>query len=244
MVKVSELIGSEIQTLENEKLGQVDDLAVLLDSSDVIQIIVSFGGLRGVEDRLTALPPQVLNFDEKAKLCRLKADTEKFHSAPRFEVNKWDDAMKPDQIGTVNRHYGEKTRSVGVGHVDQSAAWQIERASKMIGAPVKNLQNETIGKVDNLVVSLERGIISSVILSAGDYIGAPGELSAVPPAALKFNPQHDTLLLDATKDVLTKVPHFKPAEWPDMSARTYADSIHAPFGLKPPSGKDKDKDGK
>lgn len=239
--KVSELIGSEIHTLENEKLGQVDDLAVLLDSSRVVQVVVSFGGLRSVEDKLTTVPPQVLNFDEKTKICRLKADTEKFQSAPRFEVNKWDEAMKSDQIAVVYRHYGEKARAIEVGQAGnpgQSAGRQVERASKMIGAPVKNPQNDTIGKVDNLVVNLERGIISSVILSTGDYLGTPGDLSAVPPAALRYNPQHDTLLLDATKEVLMKVPHFKAAEWPDMSARGYADRIHAPFGLKPSSRKD------
>jgi sporulation protein YlmC with PRC-barrel domain len=85
----------------------------------------------------------------------------------------------------------------------------VEKASEFIGTPVKNLQDENLGKVENFMVDLSSGRIIAVIISSGGYTGVGVELRAVPPTALKFNAKHDTFQLDASNEILASSPYFK-----------------------------------
>src|SRR5438094_9170843 len=62
-----------------------------------------------------------------------------------------------------------------------------EKASKIIGMEVKNLQNEKLGKVDELAVDLESGRIALAVLSVGAFLGIGDTLVAVPPSALHYD---------------------------------------------------------
>jgi len=59
------------------------------------------------------------------------------------------------------------------------------------------------------------------------------ELSAVPPTALRFNTDRDTLQLDASKEMLSSAPHFKANEWPDFSQPSYADGVYRAYRVEP-----------
>jgi hypothetical protein len=58
-------------------------------------------------------------------------------------------------------------------------------------------------------------------------------LSAVPPTALRFNPQHDILQLDASKEMLASSPHFKASQWPDFSQPGYAGGVYYAYKVEP-----------
>jgi hyperosmotically inducible periplasmic protein len=109
----------------------------------------------------------------------------------------------------------------------------IQKASKLMGAPVKNLQDEKLGKVENLIVDLPAGRIVAVIISSGGYLGIDNELSAVPPTALRFNAGHDTLQLDTSKEMLANSPHFKAGEWPDFNQPSYAGGVYHAYKVEP-----------
>jgi sporulation protein YlmC with PRC-barrel domain len=89
-----------------------------------------------------------------------------------------------------------------------SSLGYVEQASKFIGTPVENLQGGKLGGVANLMVNLSSGRIVAVIISTGGYVGIGVELRAVPPAALRFNAQHDTLQLDTPDEVFASSSHF------------------------------------
>jgi hypothetical protein len=72
---------------------------------------------------------------------------------------------------------------------------QVQKASKLMGTPVKNLQDEKLGKVENILVDLPSGRVVAVIVSSGGFLGLGDELSAVPPTALRFTPDRHTLQL-------------------------------------------------
>jgi sporulation protein YlmC with PRC-barrel domain len=110
---------------------------------------------------------------------------------------------------------------------------QVQKASKLIGTSVKNLQDEKLGDVDNILVDLTSGRIVAVIVSSGGFLGMGDELSAVPPTALRFSPDRDTLQLDASKEVLSQAPHFKANEWPDFAEPTYASGVYRAYQVEP-----------
>ncbi len=109
----------------------------------------------------------------------------------------------------------------------------VAKVGEIIGLTVKNKQNETLGKVDNIVLDLASGRVVAVIVSSGGFLGLGDELSAVPPAALRFTPDRSTLLLDASKELLGSAPHFKPAAWPDFAHSGYTSGIYSAYQMTP-----------
>jgi hypothetical protein len=59
------------------------------------------------------------------------------------------------------------------------------------------------------------------------------ELSAIPPTALGFNADRDTLQLDASKEMLSNAPHFKANQWPDFAQPGYAGGIYRAYKVEP-----------
>ena len=110
---------------------------------------------------------------------------------------------------------------------------QVQKASKLMGTPVKNLQDEKLGKVENILVDLPSGRVVAVIVSSGGFLGMGDELSAVPPTALRFTTDRNTLQLDASKEMLSSAPHFKANEWPDLGQPSYADGVYRAYRVEP-----------
>jgi sporulation protein YlmC with PRC-barrel domain len=93
----------------------------------------------------------------------------------------------------------EVTQAIAVGH----------RASKLIGAPVYNEQEERIGSIDDLIISPDRAV-SFAVVSVGGFLGLGGRLVAIPVEQLRE--EKDRLILPgATKEALPKLPEFKYA---------------------------------
>jgi len=130
--------------------------------------------------------------------------------------------------GTWSRTYysnGTRSKSCKLG--------AVEKASKLMGASVKNLQDENLGKVANFALDLPAGRIVAVIVSSGGFIGMDNELSAVPPTALRYDPEHATIRLDASKESLVSAPHFKANEWPDLSQPNYVGGVYRAYNVEP-----------
>ena len=93
----------------------------------------------------------------------------------------------------------EVTKAIAVGH----------RASKLIGAPVYNEQEERIGSVDDLIISPDRSV-SFAVVSVGGFLGLGGRLVAIPVEQLQEK-EDRFVLPGATKEALAKLPEFRYA---------------------------------
>jgi PRC-barrel domain len=83
------------------------------------------------------------------------------------------------------------------------------RASKVIGSSVTNDANETIGKIDDLLVSSD-GKDPYAVLSIGGFLGVGSHLVAIPYDSLKFVDKK-FVLPGGTKEGLKMLPEFKYA---------------------------------
>jgi hypothetical protein len=83
------------------------------------------------------------------------------------------------------------------------------RASKVIGSSILNDANETIGKIDDILVSSD-GKIPYAVLSVGGFLGMGTRLVVVPYDTLKFADKK-IVLPGGTKDGLKMLPEFKYA---------------------------------
>jgi sporulation protein YlmC with PRC-barrel domain len=117
--------------------------------------------------------------------------------------------------------------------IPASRPGQVQKASKLMGMPVKNLQDEKLGKVENILVDLPSGRVVAIIVSSGGFLGMGDELSAVPPTALRFTNNREMLQLGASKELLSSSPHFKANEWPDFAQPSYANEVYRACRVDP-----------
>ena len=100
-------------------------------------------------------------------------------------------------------------QTVELAKVDVQKLAAGYRASKVIGSSVVNEENEVIGKIDDLLVSLD-GKEPYAVLSIGGFLGMGTHLVAVPYETLKST-DDKIMLPGGTKNSLRMLPEFKYA---------------------------------
>jgi hypothetical protein len=100
-------------------------------------------------------------------------------------------------------------QTVGLVKVDPQILATGHRASKVIGGSVVNDSNETVGTIDDLIVTPEEKVPFAVI-SVGGFVGIGTKLVVVPFNSLRIDKAKITLP-GASKDTLKALPDFKYA---------------------------------
>jgi sporulation protein YlmC with PRC-barrel domain len=248
--KANKIIGMEIKDAQDQRLGKVEDLAVDLKNGRIVEVIVGTGGVLGVDEQLKAVPPGQFTCDPDKKALDLNVDKARFTEAPSFKRSEW--RAEPANVTEVYSYYGVQpyfmkgdvqTETVTPTHPAeaQKAAMankpcylgKVQRASKLIGSSVHNMQNERIGKVENLTVDLRGGRVVEVVLASGGFLGMGDELSAVPPQAFHMETEPAGLSLDTTKEALANAPHFKSSDWSSVNNPDQVVTVYHAYNVEP-----------
>ena len=100
-------------------------------------------------------------------------------------------------------------QTVAIAKVDVQTLAAGYRASKVTGSNVVNDANESIGKIDDLLVSPD-GKAPFAVLSIGGFLGMGSHLVVVPYDSLKLA-DNKVMLPGGTKDALRALPEFNYA---------------------------------
>lgn len=100
-------------------------------------------------------------------------------------------------------------QSVALIKVDVTKLGTGYRATKIIGGAVVNEANETVGKVDELLIDSD-GRTPYAVLSVGGFLGLGDRLVVVPYESLRMA-ANKIMLPGATKEALKALPEFKYA---------------------------------
>lgn len=98
-------------------------------------------------------------------------------------------------------------------------------ASTITGDEVFNLQDENLGKIQDIMLDITEGKIRYAVLSSGGFLGMGDHLFAVPWRAFKLDTENHRFLLDIDLDRLKKAPGFNKDEWPNMADPTWNATI-------------------
>ena len=103
-------------------------------------------------------------------------------------------------------------QTVAIAKVDVQTVAAGYRASKVIGSSVLiNESNETIGKIDDLLVTRD-GKEPYAVLSIGGFLGMGTHMVVVRYDSLRFDPDNKIVLPGGTKEGLTMLPAFEYAK--------------------------------
>jgi sporulation protein YlmC with PRC-barrel domain len=94
-------------------------------------------------------------------------------------------------------------------------------ASTITGDEVYNLQDENLGKIQDIMLDITEGKIRYAVLSSGGFLGMGDHLFAVPWRALTLDKEKHRFLLDVDLDRLKKAPGFDKDQWPNMADPTW-----------------------
>ena len=109
-----------------------------------------------------------------------------------------------------------------------AAAPNAMKGSTLMDLKVKNNANETIGEIDDVIVSTD-GKVEQVIVSVGGFLGIGNHKVAIAWQDVKFDANREVALVNMTKDQLKSAPEFKDrraavrTERPAVPATTPAD---------------------
>jgi hypothetical protein len=101
-------------------------------------------------------------------------------------------------------------QTVTLMKVDPQSLATGYRASKVVGSAVVNEANETVGTIDDLIVTAN-DTVPFAVLSVGGFLGIDKKYVVVSASALEVKDKK-MVLRGATKESLKSLPEFKYSE--------------------------------
>lgn len=87
--------------------------------------------------------------------------------------------------------------------------------SSLIGTPVRNEQDESIGKIEDLMINTQTGEVLYTVLSVDTgFLDMGSKFFAVPLQSYSFDTIREMMLLDISKEKLESAPGFDKDNWP------------------------------
>jgi len=218
------LMGRAIYNSQDQKIGDLKDMVVDLESGHVLYAIISAGGFLGIGDELTAAPPGVFTSSTETKLT-MNSDKDKLKAAPRFTKDYDSKLGDAEFVKQVHQHFGQTMGREGSFN-------NVHKASEVVGMNVKNVSDQKIGDINDLGIDLPAGRVAFVILGAGGLAGVGEKKYVLPPNAFTLAPDKKSVVSDIDKEKLTNAPQFNN-NWAQLSDRRFAAQIYQHYGKQP-----------
>jgi sporulation protein YlmC with PRC-barrel domain len=102
-----------------------------------------------------------------------------------------------------------------------------------VGRGVRNVENEDIGKIEEIMLDLPEGRVSCVVLSFGGSLGTGEKFYAIPIEELSIDADGKKVVVNAPKDRLKNAPGFDKDQWPESTDRRWLASVYDYYGCRP-----------
>ena len=112
----------------------------------------------------------------------------------------------------------------------------VTRATNLIGKQVKNVDENNLGEIKDLVINWRGGgFIEYAVLSFGGFLGLGDKYFAVPWEVMALSGDKEHFILNVKEERLKSAPGFDKNNWPDMSRPDWAVVVHQFYDLDPNS---------
>lgn len=243
---MKDVIGSTVASLEGKEVGKIVDLMVDAHNHQVAYFVID----RDDKRRLIMLPFQLLRV-EKDRLSLTVAE-EQLKDQRGFSSDEWPDMTDVSWARRLHKDFGVKPywEMAGARPADDEAnnikdkqqdgpnfskrdAW-VNRASQMVGQPVKSTAGQAMGKVNDLFLDTRqgRGHIVYAILKGMPTDQLKDRMSLVPFSAMQAIPQAKEYRVEAKVEDLAMASlteaDFDRTNDPDWHRR-----VHSAFQREP-----------
>lgn len=104
------LLGEDVYNLADEKLGDIKEFMLDMQTGEVSYAVLSFGGFLGMGEKLFAVPFTSLRLDTENRRFILDATKEQLKNAPGFDKDDWPNMADPIWIQEIDIFYRAQPR--------------------------------------------------------------------------------------------------------------------------------------
>lgn len=87
--RATKIIGTDVKNAKGENLGDIKDLVLNPMRGNVVYVVVSYGGILGMGDKLFAIPWSALRWSADKDYYVLNMDKDALKKAPGFDEDHW-----------------------------------------------------------------------------------------------------------------------------------------------------------
>jgi sporulation protein YlmC with PRC-barrel domain len=200
-LRVSKLVGMELQTRSGDNLGEVKDIIPSAAPGRDMQLIVSTGGV-GADQKLIAVP-----FDE----AQIDADGEELYTSRTREQLAAAPPVTLNTAGDANRGAASPPPA-GAGAAQRGAASAQQGVADLVGAEVTGSDGDQVGEVDDIVISTAGADSVRAVLQIGGVAGVGEKRISLPLSQLTVEREGNDepeLRVAMDQEALERMPEFK-----------------------------------
>lgn len=229
------IIGADVKNTGGQDIGEIQDLAIDIESGRVAYAVLSFGGFLGMGDKHFAIPWTAMTFQPNDTI-QLDIDKTTLEESEGFDKDSWPDMANDRWARTTHERFGQRPYWEEDRQTRQSQNRRIVAASKIRGTRVDNAQGDKVADVKDLVIDKGQGRIAYAVLGVGGFLNIGEDHVAVPWQKLNVNVEgkkKPKLQVNATEDQLTRGPKFTDKNWPAPDDKVMVVRVHSFYQVDP-----------
>lgn len=164
--RCSDIIGKQVTDSSGKDVGKIKDFVIDRGSGEIRYVLVSSGGLFGIDDQVRAVPPAAINPSNSNDGYTVNLDNQKWKDAPTAADNQLS-ALQQNQRGNeIYKYYGKSWKNA---NSDQNQG--LTYATELKGRHIHS-NGKDVGTIDDLMVNLDRGRASVVLDTDSNFTGS------------------------------------------------------------------------
>ncbi len=226
IMRVSELLGANVNDFNQEDVGSMNDLIVNLSNGHVIFATLASGGFLGLGEETYPVPLSAFRYLPDTDEVMVNIDEAQLVDAPGFDSD-WPDVTDARYDVEVEQFW----RNLGTNVVPdrtvagvRSVSGTVVKASNLLNSSLFNPEGENLGDIDDLLIDLGSGQVRYVIVAIGGFLGLGEELRAIPLRAFDLDTRGvfddtaaATFILGVDQAVLEQAPTFNADAYPNTA---------------------------
>lgn len=133
------------------------------------------------------------------------------------------------QRSTASRSYSSQREPSEDARVSR-----LLRSNEVLEKEVRNYQGRTLGEISDVVINMDQGRITHVIVSQGGGLFSRGQHAALPIQVLRNSENWEFFLVDMAPDLLSEAPQFDKNRFRDMSNVSWIQNINQFYSQRIP----------
>ena len=208
-LRVSKLVGMELQTRSGDNLGEVEDVLRGTAPGQHMQLIVMTGGL-GADQKLIAMPFDEVQINAKGDELYTTRTREQLATAPAVQPNA---PAQPGAAGPNERGGAAQPPAGGAGQRSASTPPSQQHLGDLVGADVVGSGGDKVGEIDDIVVSTAGADSTRAVLQVGGVAGIGEKRISLPISQVTVeragSDNEPTLRVAMDADSLQRLPEYK-----------------------------------
>ena len=206
-VDANKLIGRNIVNTNGDTVGEID--SVVIDQSGKVRyVVVGVGGFLGIGKKDVALAWDELKISDNGEKVTTAATKDQLAALPE---HKFPETVKPGTVYPYDEAVRTNPSLASPEEMAPAAGMTGIKASKLVGATVRNAAGDNIGEIHELLLSND-GKTKGFVIDVGGFLGLGEHTVLLPWSDVIVQADANGAITATTKmdrNQLEKLPEYK-----------------------------------